>query len=138
MNLGGGQHGHMALIIKEQAFLLLSKNQAAFVYKVAEDWREGTKLYYLTWDSLPLKWDYNARAVDLSMPCYVQNALTKLCVTPPTHAQHSPPAWTKPTYSTKVQYAEPEDNSKPMLPIITKGHAYYRKSSASSSTMPAP
>ena len=80
------------------------------LYKATEDW-EG-KLYL----GITLKWDYGARTVDLSMPGYVQKALKKFCHAPPTRAQHSPHAWTAPTYGAKVQYAEPEDTSTPMLP----------------------
>jgi hypothetical protein len=79
------------------------------------------QLYTITteWDGslycgLTLAWDYNARHVDVSMPGYIARALARFEHIPATRAQHSPHAWTPPSYGTAVQLATPADTSAPL------------------------
>ena len=78
------------------------------LYKITTDW-SGTQYCGLTLD-----WDYKARTVDLSMPKYVQAALTKFQHHPNHKAQHSPHAWTKPNYGAPTQLTAPSDTSAPL------------------------
>ena len=66
-------------------------------YKITIDW-EGT-----TFCGLHLKWDYQHRTCDLSMPGYVQRALQKFEHPIPKKPQDSPHRWTKPQYGAKQQ-----------------------------------
>jgi hypothetical protein len=66
-------------------------------YEVTEDW-EG-KLYC----GILLKWDYENRTVDLSMPGYIENALHKFQQKLPNKPQHAPYPARKPQYGSKVQ-----------------------------------
>ena len=78
-------------------------------YELHEDWDGDIYI------GMSLKWDYDARTVELSMPGYIQNALTRFSHPTPNTLQHSPFKWFQPTYGAKVQYATPEDTS----PIIS-------------------
>jgi hypothetical protein len=66
-------------------------------YEVTEYW-EG-KLYC----GISLKWDYENRTVDLSMPGYIENVLHKFQHKPPDRPQHAPYPARKPHYGSKVQ-----------------------------------
>jgi hypothetical protein len=78
------------------------------LYKVSEDWA-GARYCGLTLD-----WDYDKRTCDISMPGYIDRALQRFSHPTPSKPQHSPHAWQKPTYGTKVQYA-PDPDSSPAL-----------------------
>jgi hypothetical protein len=80
------------------------------LYTVTEDW---TGTLYL---GMTLHWDYEARTVDCSMPGYVQKALTRFQHPAPTRPQHSPHAWTPPSYGIAVQLTPPPDTSAPLPP----------------------
>jgi hypothetical protein len=77
------------------------------------------KFYTITTDwtgseycGLSLLWDYEARIIDLSMPGYIQKALSRFQHTLPTRAQHSPYKWTKPNYGVPTQLTpEPDDSA---------------------------
>jgi hypothetical protein len=53
--------------------------------------------------SLTLKWDYENRTVDFSMPGYIENVLHKFQHKPPNRPQHAPYRARKPQYGSKVQ-----------------------------------
>ena len=64
----------------------------------------------IDWDGelflgLTLKWDYDKRICDVSMPNYVNNALHKFQHDPPLRSQDAPHTWNKPVYGAAVQYA---------------------------------
>jgi hypothetical protein len=61
-------------------------------YEVTADW-EG-KMYC----GILLKWDYENRTVDLSMPGYIENTLHKFQHKPPNRSQHAPYPARKPQY----------------------------------------
>lgn len=77
-------------------------------YKITED------LTGSLYCGLTLEWDYDARTVDVSMPGYIEKVLQRFQVPPPSRPQHSPHAWTAPTYGTAIQYATDEDTSDPL------------------------
>ena len=91
----------------ENAKHLLNALQAK--YTISEDWE--AKIY----TGITLKWDYIKRTVDLSMPGYVTAALLRFHHQLKNNKQLSPHHHVTPTYGTRVQFAEPEDD-KPLLP----------------------
>ena len=50
------------------------------------------------------------------MKGYVQKALERFTHPTPKRKQHAPSPWSAPNYGAKIQYAEPEDTSKPLTP----------------------
>ena len=75
---------------------------------VATDW-EGT-LYC----GISLKWDYNERTVELSMPGYVEAALKKFQHPPPSRPEDAPYKHKEPQYGAKIQMTDPIDESPPL------------------------
>jgi hypothetical protein len=68
-------------------------------YELTTDW-EG-KVY----SGMSLRWDYQNRRCDISMPGYVSNVLSKFQHDAPTHPQHIPSKYAMPVYGEKNQYA---------------------------------
>ena len=60
---------------------------------------------------LHLRWDYIGRTVDLSIPGYVEKVLQRFCSPHPRRPQHSPYAWSKPTYGSKIHFSPVLDTS---------------------------
>jgi hypothetical protein len=65
------------------------------LYTVSEDWT-GAK-----YGGRTLDWDYNNRAVDISIPGFIERALQRVQHPTPTRPEHAPHAWQKPTYGAK-------------------------------------
>jgi hypothetical protein len=65
------------------------------------------------YSSMTLKWDYDTRACDISMPGYVSNVLSKFQHDAPKHPQHTPSRYVTPVYSAKTQYAT-KDETPPL------------------------
>jgi Reverse transcriptase (RNA-dependent DNA polymerase) len=83
---------------------------------------------------ITLAWDYDNRTVDLSMPGYVKNALTKFLFTPTTKPEHQPHQHQPPQYRVKTQLTAPIDDSEPLskegnlcLQQITGKFQYYSR-----------
>jgi hypothetical protein len=109
-----------ALVVDDFGVKYVDKANADHLVSAIQD------LYTCTTDwtgslycALALNWDYQARTCDTSMPGYIAKALTKFCHTPPTKDQHSPHAWTAPTYGAPIQLTAPTDLS-PELPPTDK------------------
>ena len=106
-------------------------------YEITADWT-GTKYCGLT-----LKWDYQRRTCDMSMPGYIEKALLRFAVDPPTRPQHSPHPWTKPIYGAKTQLTAPIDDSELLPPAeLTRlqeiiGTLLYYARAVDSSLLPA-
>ncbi len=66
-----------------------------------------------------IDWDYNDKKVHVFMLEYVPEALTQFQHAAPKKPQHQPYPHVKPTYGTKVQYAE-DDNTSPLLDKMEK------------------
>jgi hypothetical protein len=90
---------------KEHADHLIQALEAK--YKITIDW-EGKQYCGLTLD-----WDYDStpRTCDISMPGYIERALTRFSHPPPKRPQHSPHAWQAPQYGSASQLTAPEDTS---------------------------
>jgi len=71
-------------------------------YEIKENW-EGTRYLGITLD-----WDYKKREVHLSMPSYVERALTRFGHPMPKQLQHQPYKHTVPTYGATIQYVKDE------------------------------
>jgi hypothetical protein len=72
-------------------------------YTVSKDWTGG--LYC----GITLKWDYENKHVDLSMPGYIKDALHKYQHSMPNRPQYAPHNWTVPAYGQCIQYAPLHD-----------------------------
>jgi hypothetical protein len=79
-------------------------------YKFTTDWTG--ELYC----GITIKWDYDKRTVDLSMPGYIASTLHKYQHEPATRAQYAPHTWNAPTYGAKQQLTTPTDESAPLTP----------------------
>jgi hypothetical protein len=82
---------------------------------------------------MTLKWDYNARTCDISMPGYVSNILSKFQHDTPKHPQHTPSRYVTPVYGAKTQYATKDETpsltAKQCLTIqkVTGSVLYYAR-----------
>jgi hypothetical protein len=77
-------------------------------YAITVDW-EGAKYV-----GLRLKWDYDARTVDLSMPDYVRKAIARFGLESPFQPAHGPLPFTAPVYGRATQLAPAPDVSPPL------------------------
>jgi hypothetical protein len=68
-------------------------------YQVSTNWT-GSRYCALT-----LKWEYDARICDVSMPGYIERALHRFRHPTPTKPEHSPHPWQKPAFGAKTQFA---------------------------------
>jgi hypothetical protein len=90
----------------EHAQHLIDTLQA--LYTVTIDW-DGTRYLGLT-----LAWDYEHRTLDMSMPDYIDQALTRFQRSPPLTPQHAPHPWTPPTYGVATQLTPVPDTTEPL------------------------
>ena len=74
-------------------------------YEVSLDWT-GSR-----YCGLSLKWDYEARTCDMSMPGYIDRALQRFKHDAPSKPEHSPHPWQRPNYGAKTQFATLPDAS---------------------------
>jgi hypothetical protein len=63
------------------------------------------------YSGMTLKWDYEKRTCDISMPGYVSNVPTKIQHSAPKNPQHTPSQYVTPVYVTKTQYATKDETS---------------------------
>ena len=91
--------------VDDADFLIQTLQQ---LYTITIDWSGA--LYC----GLTLSWDYLQRTVDVSMPGYIERALSTFLHVPSARLQHSPHAWIPPSYGATVQYAQHDDISPPL------------------------
>ena len=84
------------------------------MYKIKVD---HTGSQYL---GITLRWDYAARQVTMSMPGYIERALSRFKYSP-SKQRHGPAPYTPPTFGKKVQYSVIPDDSA-SLPASAKRH----------------
>jgi hypothetical protein len=84
------------------------RNALLQTYELTTDW---TATVY---SGMTLKWEYDTRTCDISMPGYVSNVLSKFQHNSPKHPQHTPSRYVKPVYGAKTQYA-----TKDETPLLT-------------------
>jgi hypothetical protein len=63
------------------------------------------------YSGMKLKWDYDNRTYDISMPGYVSNVLSKFQHDSPKHPQHTPSCYITAVYGAKTQYATRDETS---------------------------
>jgi hypothetical protein len=68
-------------------------------YELTTDWKA------MVHSCMTLKWDYNKRICDISMPGYVSNISSKFQHDSHKHPQHTPSRYVTPVYGAKTQYA---------------------------------
>jgi hypothetical protein len=83
------------------------RNALLRAYELTTDW---TATVY---SGMTLKWDYNKRTCNISMPGYVSNFLSKFQHDSPKHTQHTPSRYVTPVYGAKTQYAT-KDETPPL------------------------
>jgi hypothetical protein len=97
------------------------------MYELTTDW---TATVY---SGMTLKWDYNKRTCDISMPGYVSNVLSKFQHDSPKHPQHTPSRYVTPVCGAKTQYATKDETppltAQPCLTIqkVTGSVLYYAR-----------
>ena len=74
-------------------------------YDLSIDWT-GSRYCGLT-----LKWDYLNRTCDISMPGYIERALSRFQHKPHRSPEHSPHPWQRPNYGAKTQFAADPDET---------------------------
>jgi hypothetical protein len=79
------------------------RNALLRTYELTTDWT-ATVYYVMT-----LKWDYDNRICNISMPGYVSNLLSKFQHDAPKHPQHTPSRYATPVYGAKTQYATKDE-----------------------------
>jgi hypothetical protein len=83
------------------------RNALLQTYELTTDW---TATIY---SGMTLKWDYQNRTCDISMPGCVSNVLSKFQHDAPKHPQHTPSRYVTPVYGAKTQYAT-KDETPPL------------------------
>jgi hypothetical protein len=83
------------------------RNDLLRTYELTTDW---TATVY---SGMKLKWDYDTRTCDISMPGYISNILSKLQHDSPNHPQHTPSRYVTSVYGAKTQYAT-KDETPPL------------------------
>ena len=69
---------------------------------------------------IKLKWDYDRKTVDISMPNYVNKALARLHHPPPIKPQHYPHTYNAPIYGHKCQFVIPTITNEKLTPAQLK------------------
>jgi hypothetical protein len=110
------QHISFTLVIDDFADKYVGKQHAEYLqnailqtYELTTDWT--TTVYY----GMTLKWDYDTRTCDISMPGYVSNVLSKFQHDSPKHPHHTPSWYVTPVSSATIQY-DTKDETPPLTP----------------------
>jgi hypothetical protein len=122
------------LVVEDFAVKYVGKHHAEHLrnallrtYELATDW---TATVY---SGMTLKWDYDKRTCDISMPGYVSNVLSKFQHDAPKHPQHRPSRYVTTVYGAKTQYAT-KDETPPLtdqqcltIQKVTRSVLYYAR-----------
>jgi hypothetical protein len=92
-------------VVKQHADHLL--NALLKTYELTTEWAATV------YSGMTLKWDYEKRTCDMSMPGYVLNVLRKFQRDASKHTQHTPSKYVTPVYGAKTQYAT-KDETPPL------------------------
>jgi hypothetical protein len=82
------------------------RNALLRTYELTTDWMATV------YSGMSLKWDYDKRTCDISMPGYVSNVLSKFQHDAPKHPYHTPSLYVTPIYGAKTQYST-KDETRP-------------------------
>jgi hypothetical protein len=84
------------------------RNALLQTYELTTDW---TATVY---SGMTLKWDYKNGTINISMPGYVSNVLSKFQQDAPKHPQHTPSRYVTPMYGAKARYGT-KDETLPLM-----------------------
>jgi hypothetical protein len=93
------------------------QNALLCTYELTTDW---TATVY---SDMTLKWDYDKRTCDSSMPGYVSKVLSKFQHDAPKHPQHTLSRYVTPVYGAKTQYAKKDETP----PLTAQQHLTIQK-----------
>jgi hypothetical protein len=79
------------------------RNVLLRTYELTTDW---TATFF---SGMTLKWDYDTRTCNISMPGYVSNVISKFQHDPPKRPQHTPSRYVTPVYGAKTQYTTKDE-----------------------------
>jgi hypothetical protein len=105
------------------------RNALLRTYELTTDWTATATVY----SGMTLKWNYDKRTCDISMPGNVSNVLSKFQHDAPYQPQHTPSPYVTPVYSAKKQYAT-KDETPPLtaqqcltIQKVTESVLYYAR-----------
>jgi hypothetical protein len=100
--------------------LIVNNNALLCTYELTTDWTATATVY----SGMTLKWDYENRTCDISMPGYVSNVLSKFQHDAPKHPQHTPSRYVTPVYGAKTHYATKDETAThgPTMSHNTESH----------------
>jgi hypothetical protein len=108
------RHISFTLVVDDLAVKYVDKKHAEHLrnvllrtYDLTTNWTAAV------YSCLTLKWDYETRTCDISMPGYVSNVLSKFQHDSPKHQQHTPSRYVTPVYGAKTQYST-KDETPPL------------------------
>jgi hypothetical protein len=107
------RHISFTLIVDDFAVTYVGKQQAEHLRNALLRTELTTDWTATVYSGMTLKWDYEKRTCDISMPGYVSNVLSKFQHDSPTHPQHTPSWYVTPVYGAKTQYAT-KDETPPL------------------------
>jgi hypothetical protein len=103
-----------SLIVDDFAVEYMGKHHADHLinsflqsYELITDWEKNV------YSGMSLKWDYQKKECDISMPGYVSNLLSKYQHDAPNHPQHTPSKYVMPVYGSNTRYAT-QDETPPL------------------------
>jgi hypothetical protein len=104
------QHSAFSLVVDDFAITYVTladahhlRNALLRNYEITTDW--GGTVY----SGITLKWDYDKRTCDISIPGYVNNMLNKFQHDNPKTPQHKLSKYITPVYGAKMQYATQDE-----------------------------
>jgi hypothetical protein len=122
------------LVVDDFAVKYVGKQHAEHLWNALLRTHELTTDWTATvYSGMTLKWDYDKRICDISMPGYVSNVLSKFQHDAPKHPTHSPSWYVTPVYGAKTQYAMKDETppltAKQRLTIqkVTRSVLYYAR-----------
>jgi hypothetical protein len=104
------------LVVDDFAVTYVGKQHAENLWKALLQTFELTTDWTATvYSGMTLKWDYEKRTCNMSMPGYVSNVLSKFQHDAPKHPQHTLSRYVTPVYGAKTQYVT-KDETPPLTP----------------------
>jgi hypothetical protein len=109
------------LVVDDFGVKYVGKEDADHLYRVlTEHYEASTGWDGNLYSDVTLKWDYQARTVDLSLPGYMAAALHKFQHASPQQPCHALSSYNKPQYGVKIQLTDPIDTTPSLTEPQTK------------------
>jgi hypothetical protein len=131
------------LVVDDFAVKYVGKQHAEHLWNALLRTYELTAYWTATvYSGMILKWDYDKRTCDISMPGYISNIFSKFQHDAPKHPQHTPYRYVMPVYGAKTQYAT-KDETPPLtaqqcltIQKVTGSVLYYARAVDPTVSMP--